>query len=209
MALRAFLPPPVRLCRLYTEPSGATRSTIRLLIRLCRMCTSMVLVEDALPVQPVMSMVDSTVDRSGMATSVPLVTGAQPGGGGVPAPTNSRRFGEPVPGLTMWLRVASLNIWDATCAGVRVGLAPRMSAAAPVTCGVAIDVPLMVLVAVSLVFHAEVMFTPGAKMSVQVPKLEKEARLSLMSLALTVMASATRAGVKLQASALELPDAMA
>jgi hypothetical protein len=34
---------------------------------------------------------------------------------------------------------------------------------------VAIEVPLMVLVAVSLEFQAEVMFSPGAKMSVQVP----------------------------------------
>src|ERR1044072_7387593 len=46
-------------------------------------------------------------------------------------------------------------------------------------------------------------------MSVQVPKLEKEACASLMSEALTVMASGTRAGEKLQASLLELPDAIA
>jgi hypothetical protein len=36
-------------------------------------------------------------------------------------------------------------------------------------CGVAIDVPLIVLVAVSLVFQSEVMFTPGAKRSTHVP----------------------------------------
>ena len=96
-----------------------------------------------------------------------------------------------------------------TWAGVAVGLSPRNSAAAPVTCGVAIDVPLIVFVAVSLAFQDEVMFTPGAKMSVQVPKLENEARASLMSEAFTVIASVTRAGVKLHASALELPDAMA
>src|SRR5215211_7608218 len=154
-----FLPPPVRLCRLYTDPSGATRSTTRLLIRLCRMCTSIVLLPDALPVQEI-AIADSAVPGSGMATSVPLVTGAQSGGGG-PVLTNSRRFGEPVPGLAMWLRVASLNIWVATCAGVRLGVAPRMSAAPPATCGVAIDVPLIVLVAVSIVFPAEVMLTPG------------------------------------------------
>ena len=38
-------------------------------------------------------------------------------------------------------------------------------AAAPATCGVAIDVPEMVLVAVSLVFQPAVMEEPGAKMS--------------------------------------------
>ena len=61
----------------------------------------------------------------------------------------------------------------------------------------------------SLVFHADVMFSPGAKMSVQVPKLENEARASVFVLALTVIASATRAGVKLQALSLELPEAIA
>jgi len=41
--------------------------------------------------------------------------------------------------------------------------------AVPVTCGVAIEVPLMVLVAVSLVYQAEVMFKPGANISVHEP----------------------------------------
>ena len=44
-----------------------------------------------------------------------------------------------------------------TWAGEAVGFALRISAAAPATCGVAIDVPLIVLVAVSLVFQADVM----------------------------------------------------
>ena len=48
------------------------------------------------------------------------------------------------------------------CAGVADGLLARYSAAAPATCGDAIEVPLMVLVAVLLVYHAEVMFEPGA-----------------------------------------------
>src|SRR6266542_3314128 len=65
------------------------------------------------------------------------------------------------------------------------------------------------LVAVSLVIQDEVMLTPGAKMSTQVPKLENEARLSLMSVAPTVIAAGTRAGLKLQALALLLPAAMA
>ncbi len=45
----------------------------------------------------------------------------------------------------------------------------RTSAAAPATCGAAIDVPLIVFVAVSLVCQAEVMLDPGAKMSRHVP----------------------------------------
>jgi len=46
-------------------------------------------------------------------------------------------------------------------------------------------------------------------MSVHVPKLENDARASVFVLAFTVMASPTRAGVKVHASALELPDAIA
>ena len=118
-------------------------------------------------------------------------------------------MGEPAPGLVTLFGVALATSWSRTCWGVACGVAPRTSAAAPATCGAAIEVPLMVLVAVSLVFHAEVMFSPGAKMSVQVPKLEKEARASVLVVALTVIASGTRAGVKLQASVLELPEAIA
>lgn len=76
--------------------------------------------------------------------------------------------------------------------------------------GVAIDVPLMVLVAVSLVFHAEVMLWPGTKISRQVPMLENDARASVLVVAPTVMAEPTRAGEVLQASApLSFPAAMA
>src|SRR5690348_5739021 len=99
----------------------------------------------------------------------------------------------------MALAVALPVSADATAAGVAVGFADRNSAAAPVTCGVAIEVPLMVFVAVSLVAHEEVMLTPGPKRSTQVPKFEKVARTSLMSLAATVMAGATRAGDCVQA----------
>ena len=49
-----------------------------------------------------------------------------------------------------------------TCAGVNVGFASRIRAAAPATCGVAIDVPLIVFVLDGFENHAEVMFTPGA-----------------------------------------------
>ena len=45
-------------------------------------------------------------------------------------------------------------------------------AAMPATCGDAIDVPEIVFVAVVDVYHAEVMFDPGAKTSTQEPKFE-------------------------------------
>ena len=64
-------------------------------------------------------------------------------------------------------------------------------------------------VAVSLVFHDEVMLLPGAKMSRQVPKFEKDARASVVVVAPTVLAAATRAGEVVQASVFELPAAMA
>ena len=69
--------------------------------------------------------------------------------------------------------------------------------------------PLIVLVAVSLVYQAEVMLWPGAKMSRQVPKFEKLARASVLVVAPTVIAVGTRAGEKLQALALSLPAATA
>src|SRR5262245_19674482 len=80
---------------------------------------------------------------------------------------------------------------------------------APVTCGVAIEVPLIVFVAVSLVFQAEVIELPGAKRSRHVPKLENEALASVLVVAPIVFAAATRAGEVVHASALELPAAIA
>jgi hypothetical protein len=67
----------------------------------------------------------------------------------------------------------------------------------------------MVFVAVSLVFQAEVMLEPGAKMSRHVPKLENEERASELEVAPTVFAAPTRAGEKLHALAFELPAAIA
>ena len=69
--------------------------------------------------------------------------------------------------------------------------------------------PLIVFVAVSLVLQAEVMLEPGAKMSTHVPKLENEERASVLVVAPTVTALATRAGDELHAFALELPAAIA
>ena len=56
------------------------------------------------------------------------------------------------------------------------------------------EVPLMVLEAVVLPIHADLMLVPGANMSTQFPKLEKVARQSLLSVAPTVMATAVLAG---------------
>jgi len=58
---------------------------------------------------------------------------------------------------------------DATAAGLAPVFDWRYSAATPTTCGVAIDVPLIVLVAVLLVYHADVMPLPAAKMSTHGP----------------------------------------
>ena len=130
--------------------------------------------------------------------------------GGVPLTTKSSLFGEPVPGLVMTPLVALLTSESRTCCGVNDGFCASTSAAAPVTCGVAIDVPLMVFVAVLLVFHAEVIEEPGAKMSRQVPMLENEDRASVLVVDPTVIAVGVRAGEVLHAFApLSLPAATA
>ena len=57
-------------------------------------------------------------------------------------------------------------------AGVACGFACRMSAAAPATCGDAIDVPLFVADATSEAMPAERMPDPGANRSLHDPKFE-------------------------------------
>jgi hypothetical protein len=66
-----------------------------------------------------------------------------------------------------------------------------------------------VLVAEVLVYQAEVMVDPGAKMSTQVPKFENEDLASVLVVEPTVSAAAARAGEELQAFALLLPAATA
>ena len=64
-------------------------------------------------------------------------------GGGAPVSNEkSSRFGEPVPALLTWFRVELLTRAAVTVAGEALGLVSRNNAATPVTCGVAIDVPL-------------------------------------------------------------------
>lgn len=81
----------------------------------------------------------------------------------------SSLFGEPVPGLVTTPLVALATSAVATWAGVSVRWSASQRAAAPTTCGVAIEVPEMVLVAVSLVFQDDLMLEPGAKTSTRLP----------------------------------------
>jgi hypothetical protein len=124
---------------------------------------------------------------------------------GAVASTYSSRSGEPAPGSPTAPGVASASSSAVTCAGVHVGCSARISAAAPVTCGAAIDVPLPVRVAVSPPMEALVMSTPGANRSTHEPVLENAARASSGPVAPTVTAAGTPAGVFAQASALSLP----
>ena len=96
-------------------------------------------------------------------------TGAGGGSTSVAPIVESSKLGEPLPMEDRWLSVALANRVAATAAGVAVGLAPRVSAATPVTCGEAMEVPLMVLLAVMLVYQAEVMLLPGANRSTHLP----------------------------------------
>ncbi len=78
----------------------------------------------------------------------------------------------------------------------------------PLTCGAAMDVPLIVDSAVSELMPALVMYVPGAKIARHAPMLLKDARPSCWVLAPTVMALGADPGLLLQASArLLLPAA--
>jgi len=81
------------------------------------------------------------------------------------------------------------------------GSPPDIGQQHPTTCGVAIDVPLPTLVAMSLVDQADLIPTPGAaNISRQVPKFESYALASFFRVEPTVIASETRAGDQPQAS---------
>ena len=81
-------------------------------------------------------------------------------------------FGEPLPGLLTTPFVALFLSAAWTSAGVADGLASRYCAATPAACGAAIDVPLLDAVALSSVFHVEMMFSPVENRSTQAPMLE-------------------------------------
>ena len=81
----------------------------------------------------------------------------------------SKRFGEPVLMLVNLPEDAVFTISLRTVEGEAVVLFCKYNAATPATCGEAIEVPEIVFVAVSLVYQAEVIEEPGAKISRQVP----------------------------------------
>src|SRR4051812_39981345 len=82
--------------------------------------------------------------------------------------TWSRSGGEPF-GLPTTLLVVQSRSPCVTFAVVAAGFASRYNAATPVLCGVAIDVPEMVLVAAGEPIHDDGMSTPGANQSTQLP----------------------------------------
>jgi hypothetical protein len=96
--------------------------------------------------------------------------------------------------------VVAASIAAQICAGVACGFDCRRSAAAPATCGDAIDVPSFVAVATSEAMPAERISVPGANRSLHDPKFEKPASSSSLSDAATVIAAGTRAGLKLHES---------
>jgi len=81
----------------------------------------------------------------------------------------SIKFGEPEPTDDNSSAEASLNKLSRTSAGVADVSLLSNKAAAPATCGQAIEVPDMVLDAVSELLQAEVIKLPGAKTSKQAP----------------------------------------
>src|SRR5689334_22994556 len=99
---------------------------------------------------------------------------------------NSKRSGEPEPIPVRTPGVARLMSAAPTWDGVRLGFSCSNRAAAPATCGVAIEVPSIVFVAVLLVYQAEVIEEPGANISTQGPKLENQERAPEESIAATV-----------------------
>jgi hypothetical protein len=114
-------------------------------------------------------------------------------GGGVKLDCNNLLAvpaGRPVmsPVAALFFKAASI------CAVVVPILFSRYNAATPATCGLAMDVPEIVLMALLLVIHADVIELPGAKISTTEPKLEKEERASVEVVEPTVMASAVLAG---------------
>lgn len=92
------------------------------------------------------------------------------GGGGVKLDCNNLfavpdPAGSPVmiPSTALFFKAVSI------CAVVVPRLFSRYNAATPATCGHAMDVPEIVLIAVLLVIHADVISNPGAKISTTEP----------------------------------------
>ena len=137
-----------------------------------------------------------------------IVGGGQTNAGAVDVA--SKLFGDPTPGDATAPHVEPFTSESRICCGVAVLFTSSKSAAAPATCGDAIEVPLMVArVELLTPIQLEVMFTPGAKISRHVPKLLKLARTSVISVAPTVMAFGALEGESKHAFLLLFPAATA
>src|SRR5690606_23954097 len=125
----------------------------------------------AAPAQSSVS-VDSTVARSGIASAVveeAVQSLGSPGSPPAPSPPVwSSRLGLPCGSATL-PDPALPVIQSATASVEALGSSERWTAAAPATCGAAIEVPEMVWESESEPIQAEVMPTPGAKRSTQDP----------------------------------------
>ena len=122
----------------------------------------------------------------------------------VALPANSSRFGLPE-SCASTDGVDCASSCCVSCVGVSVGRDSSSSASVPATCGAAIEVPLSMRSAVWLRQSGADTHWPGASRSTQLPKFEKTARLSVLSLAPTVIAPGTRAGERRQALLFSLP----
>ena len=90
-------------------------------------------------------------------------------GGAPPAPTYKRTFVSPAfKSLIVFHAPLSIKS-DKTFSGDLLLSAPKINAAAPLTCGHAMDVPENVAVPESLVWEADRTLDPGAHISVHVP----------------------------------------
>ena len=98
----------------------------------------------------------------GTSTPVPPAPAALAG------PVYNKRFAVPTGSVTTF-GVALIDNAEATAAGVNAGVASSKSAAAPATCGVAIDVPDNVRRVVGEEVPAETIAEPGAKISTHEP----------------------------------------
>ena len=110
------------------------------------------------------------------------------------SPTKRSRLSDPLPASVTTPVVEAVESLLVTWAGVSSGSPESSSAAAPATWGLAIEVPFQVAVDVVERWVAERIPAPGAKMSRQLPKFEKEARASVEVVAPTVIASGAEAG---------------
>jgi len=107
------------------------------------------------------------------------------------SPVYKSKLSEFFPAFFTTYGVALMRSCASTCAGDKLLSDSKMSAAAPATCGAAMDVPLSDREAMSDLMPADRISTPGAKMSMHEPKLLQEAFASLLLVAPTVIASGT------------------